>query len=584
MHFEGKLTVKIDLQGPVLFPNDSPPPPRPPLIVTSRPLTESISRSELNNSLAQSSQLSNVVRPYLARIKDYRPYNYAVATTAPFVADYLKPESRYDYALSNVVRPYLARIKDYRPYNYAVATTAPFVADYLKPESRYDYEDGVCRSLDGDVWTVVYDEIKLPVFCIEENRWALDRTQLPPIYKALSNHAKQEVIDVRRQNLKNQQNYEAVASKLLKDWRFVDDTGVGDGLSNVQTVPVEEPYHHRHNTNYKDDPSNDDYDQNKNYAFSYTVKDQKTGDDFSHSQHSSGSATNGEYRVRLPDGRMQIVSYTADENGYQADVRYDDEDKTAANSIDNNFNSYNGDRNHNNGNSNNDHDYIEIKNRYNDFNDKNDYQQKTYKADVEEYKPPANKDYYNQYTDLSKEYYNDDLSTEYESKSYDYAPHKSKFASFVDNKNVDPNKFVSNNNVAFGSTVTPSYEQLKDLLVTKKAYNTVQPYLSNIPVEINVPSTTPNYDFTTERVVLIGGKKPSLYTSVSSSLAPIINAGYVTATPSPVTYNNYVVSSTPRNYLVSTIDRLRNQVDLSGSKPVLSNSYIDRINKYLRFN
>ncbi|RVE41663.1 hypothetical protein evm_013686 [Chilo suppressalis] len=468
-------------QGPVLFPNDSPPPPRPPLIVTSRPLTESISRSELNNSLAQSSQLSNVVRPYLARIKDYRPYNYAVATTAPFVADYLKPESRYDYE---------------------------------------------------------------------------DRTQLPPIYKALSNHAKQEVIDVRRQNLKNQQNYE-----------------------------VEEPYHHhRHNANYKVDPSNDDYDQNKNYAFSYTVKDQKTGDDFSHSQHSSGSATNGEYRVRLPDGRMQIVSYTADENGYQADVRYDDEDKTAANSIDNNFNSYNGDRNHNNGNSNNDHDYIEIKNRYNDFNDKNDYQQKTYKADVEEYKPPANKDYYNQYTDLSKEYYNDDLSTEYESKSYDYAPHKSKFASFVDNKNVDPNKFVSNNNVAFGSTVTPSYEQLKDLLVTKKAYNTVQPYLSNIPVEINVPSTTPNYDFTTERVVLIGGKKPSLYTSVSSSLAPIINAGYVTATPSPVTYNNYVVSSTPRNYLVSTIDRLRNQVDLSGSKPVLSNSYIDRINKYLRFN
>lgn len=31
-----------------MFPNDSPPPPRPPLVVTSRPILESIARSELN--------------------------------------------------------------------------------------------------------------------------------------------------------------------------------------------------------------------------------------------------------------------------------------------------------------------------------------------------------------------------------------------------------------------------------------------------------------------------------------------------------------------------------------------------------
>uniref|UniRef100_A0A8D8QM83 Pro-resilin n=1 Tax=Cacopsylla melanoneura TaxID=428564 RepID=A0A8D8QM83_9HEMI len=60
----------------------------------------------------------------------------------------------------------------------------------------------------------------------------------------------------------------------------------------------------------------------KNYAFSYSVKDQSSGDDFSHSQAHNGQSTKGEYRVKLPDGRMQIVSYTADNSGYRADVRY----------------------------------------------------------------------------------------------------------------------------------------------------------------------------------------------------------------------------------------------------------------------
>lgn len=61
----------------------------------------------------------------------------------------------------------------------------------------------------------------------------------------------------------------------------------------------------------------------KNYAFSYAVKDKQSGDDFSHSQAHNGQATQGEYRVKLPDGRVQVVSYTADSTGYRADVRYD---------------------------------------------------------------------------------------------------------------------------------------------------------------------------------------------------------------------------------------------------------------------
>lgn len=70
---------------------------------------------------------------------------------------------------------------------------------------------------------------------------------------------------------------------------------------------------------------------NKHYAFSYAVKDRQTGDDFSHSQSKTGTGTNGEYRVKLPDGRTQIVSYTADNGGYKADVRYQD-DKDAVSS------------------------------------------------------------------------------------------------------------------------------------------------------------------------------------------------------------------------------------------------------------
>merc|ERR1712083_600378 len=44
---------------------------------------------------------------------------------------------------------------------------------------------------------------------------------------------------------------------------------------------------------------------------------------YGHSEARDGYATTGEYRVALPDGRTQIVSYKADKNGYVADVRYE---------------------------------------------------------------------------------------------------------------------------------------------------------------------------------------------------------------------------------------------------------------------
>uniref|UniRef100_A0A182T2H5 Uncharacterized protein n=1 Tax=Anopheles maculatus TaxID=74869 RepID=A0A182T2H5_9DIPT len=64
----------------------------------------------------------------------------------------------------------------------------------------------------------------------------------------------------------------------------------------------------------------------KNYVFSYAVKDTASGDDFSHTQQQQqDGAVKGSYKVQLPDGRMQIVKYIADNNGYRADVTYENE-------------------------------------------------------------------------------------------------------------------------------------------------------------------------------------------------------------------------------------------------------------------
>lgn len=57
----------------------------------------------------------------------------------------------------------------------------------------------------------------------------------------------------------------------------------------------------------------------------YEVKDAATGNDFSHRQESDGKTVKGEYKVLLPDGRNQVVTYTADDGGYNAEVKYDGE-------------------------------------------------------------------------------------------------------------------------------------------------------------------------------------------------------------------------------------------------------------------
>ena len=60
------------------------------------------------------------------------------------------------------------------------------------------------------------------------------------------------------------------------------------------------------------------------YDFDWGVNDIENGNVYSHSEQSDGTVATGEYRVLLPDGRLQIVSFVDRGNGYEATVTYED--------------------------------------------------------------------------------------------------------------------------------------------------------------------------------------------------------------------------------------------------------------------
>lgn len=57
------------------------------------------------------------------------------------------------------------------------------------------------------------------------------------------------------------------------------------------------------------------------YQFGYQVNSQ--GDYHGHMEHVEGGTTRGEFKVRLPDGRLQITSYEADDNGFRPRISYE---------------------------------------------------------------------------------------------------------------------------------------------------------------------------------------------------------------------------------------------------------------------
>merc|ERR1712212_843013 len=62
------------------------------------------------------------------------------------------------------------------------------------------------------------------------------------------------------------------------------------------------------------------------FNYNWAVKDDYSGNDYNHRSESDGDLTQGEYRVLLPDGRTQIVTYRSDKNtGFVAEVTYEGE-------------------------------------------------------------------------------------------------------------------------------------------------------------------------------------------------------------------------------------------------------------------
>ncbi|BES88934.1 Insect cuticle protein [Nesidiocoris tenuis] len=90
----------------------------------------------------------------------------------------------------------------------------------------------------------------------------------------------------------------------------------GYGGGGYESYGGHDDYSHHHEEHHEAKP----------YEFGYAVKDPHHGTDFGQQESSDGHNVKGSYRVLLPDGRVQIVTYHADwKTGFHADVKYEGE-------------------------------------------------------------------------------------------------------------------------------------------------------------------------------------------------------------------------------------------------------------------
>ncbi|XP_014205643.1 histidine-rich glycoprotein-like [Copidosoma floridanum] len=94
-------------------------------------------------------------------------------------------------------------------------------------------------------------------------------------------------------------------------------------------IPYIEPHHHHHDHHNEHNELHHrshepsyvmDYVAHPKYEFSYGVEDHHTGDFHSQKEIRDGSSVTGVYSIAEPGGRVRVVSYRADKDGFHADV------------------------------------------------------------------------------------------------------------------------------------------------------------------------------------------------------------------------------------------------------------------------
>lgn len=111
--------------------------------------------------------------------------------------------------------------------------------------------------------------------------------------------------------------YPSVTKPIIRDSIPITED-LNEGKPNVK-IPA--PTSYVEYNDYKSDKHEDHY-EDKNYAFGYHVSDYKSGNNFGHTQTKNNKEIKGEYSILLPDGRIQITKYFADDSGFHADVSY----------------------------------------------------------------------------------------------------------------------------------------------------------------------------------------------------------------------------------------------------------------------
>ncbi|XP_064122628.1 pro-resilin-like [Macrobrachium nipponense] len=98
------------------------------------------------------------------------------------------------------------------------------------------------------------------------------------------------------------------------------------GLAALAAAGSSEEYIYRRPQRHSEE-SDESYESGEaQYAFDWAVRHESSENDFGHQESRDGDETQGSYYVRLPDTRLQKVTYRVEgDSGYVADVSYEGE-------------------------------------------------------------------------------------------------------------------------------------------------------------------------------------------------------------------------------------------------------------------